>query len=677
MEIVLHYCNYGIMKLSRWILFSFFVINTIRLFSQSASIDIGIHYPISTKSDKDNFPASVGTVIFNSIVSNPTLVSSITNALQVADVVSIGNQNNINAFNYPGATLGGSYTFKNKIRVNLSASFYEGIRKGENNFIFIKQSQTKADTLPITFHQKQFTIGLQPQVSYIFCKKKIHPYLGVGFSWLYRIYKPITYNLSGINFSNTTTTKQHGIGVNTDFGVQFNAHQHINVNIGATYQGIKFLNNNFVSIPSVYATLSVVFPTKGNTAANMNITVPSNNLSYYYINPDSIIYWYPDPVFDVPPPGDVCMPDDMDIREKINKLIELLNKLKALGDKTQEELEDNDLYNEVQALKSILELLDLFKNYDKIDSTMLSAMTEFMMCNSKPLRDQISTNKDVVSNVILPLKMLKMIIGAKMMDKSLPKAERDKLKKVYKYLKEKIEQIEKAVEKGENIDKILEYYDKLKEDINWPADLLKSLLESALKELQKAVEKKAEEEFKKELQKILTKILGNASAAKAAISIGKDIKDLIDAWDKLNKLKETDIKWNEGLLKIIELAKSGKMYAEGADCVWWNIDGAEIGKVIITAHMQCWCPKKGGKPGEGEWKNTPVDLEDSNGKTTKKITVDKPESNGKAALKVKVPPKSKRECDADKCIVFIDVEIYDKKGKLISGGSMVAGVPSD
>ncbi|MFN8238705.1 MAG: hypothetical protein U0T77_11100 [Chitinophagales bacterium] len=401
-------------------------------------------------------------------------------------------------------------------------------------------------------------------------------------------------------------------------------------------------------------------------------------MSYYQpVNFDTARYWYPDPVFDVPPPGDMCMPDDMDIREKINKLIELLNKLKELGDKTQEELEDNDLYNEVQALKSVLELLDFFKNYDKIDSTMLNAMTEFMMCNSKPLREQISNKKDVAGTVILPLKMLKLIIGAKMMDKSITKAERDRLKKVYKYLKEKIDQLEKAVEKGESTDKILELYDKIKADINWPDELLKSLLESALKELQKAIQKKAEEEFKKELQRILTKILGNASAAKAAISIGKDIKDLIDAWNKLNKLKEIDIKWNDGLLKIIELAKNGKMYAEGADCVWWNIEGTEVGKVVITAHMKCWCPKEGGKPGEGEWKDTPIELTDGNGKTTKKIILDNPGNEGKQDLKVKVPPKSKRECDADKCIVFIDAEIYDKKGKLISGGSMVAGVPSD
>lgn len=663
------------MKTLRWILFGYFVINTIHLFSQSASIDIGIHYPVSTKSDRNNFPASVGTAIFNSIISNPTLAGSITNALQVADVVSIENQDIISAFNFPGAHLGGSYTFKNKIKLKLAASFYTGNRTGENNFIFIRQMQTDADTLPISFQQKQYTIGLHPQVSYLFGKKKIHPHLGVGFSWLYRKYKPIEYNISGIDFSNNTTINQHGIGVNADFGVQFNVHKHINIDIGATYNGIQFLNNNFVSIPSVYATLSYVFPL--NKTEENTEPIPVNELSYYQPNRDSFSYWHPQPLFDVPPPGDICMPDDMDIRERINKLIELLNKLKALGDKTQEELENNDLYNEVQALKSIAELLDLLKNYDKIDSTMLNAMTEFMLCNSQPLRDQISNKKDVVSNVILPLKLLKLIIGAKMMDKSLSKAERDKLKKIYKYLKQKIEQIEAAVEKGESLDKILEYYDKIKADINWPSDLLKSLLESALKELQDAIKKKAEEEFKKELQKILTKILGNASAAKAAISIGKDIVDLIDAWDKLNKLKDTDAKWNDGLLKIIELAKKGKMYADGTDCVWWNLPDAEIGKVVITAHMQCWCPKEGGKPGEGEWKNTPVDLVDSNGKTTKKITVENPESNAKADLKVKVPPKSKRECDADKCIIFIDVEIYDKKGKLISSGSMVAGVPSD
>lgn len=663
------------MKMLKWIVFSSFILNIFQLFSQNASIDIGIHYPVSTKSDRNNFPASIGTTVFNSIVSNSSLANSITNALQVADVVSIENQDNISAFNFPGAHLGGSYTFKNKIRLKLAASFYTGNRKGENNFIFIKQMQTKADTLPISFQQKQFTVGLHPQVSYLFLPKKIHPYLGAGFSWLYRKYKPIEYNLSGIDFSSATITKQHGIGVNADFGIEFNAHKHINVDIGATYQGIKFLNNNFVSIPAVYASLSIVFPT--NKSDDISSTPETtNNLSYYKPLDLDSNYWYPDPVFDVPPPGDVCMPDDMDIREKINKLIELLNKLKELSDKTQEELEDNDLYNEVQALKSIAELLDLFKNYDKIDSTMLYTLTEFMLCNSKPLRDQIANKIDAVSNVVLPLKLLKMIIGAKMMDKSLSKAERDKLKKTYKYLKEKIEQIEKAIENGEKADKILEYYDKLKADINWPSDLLKSLLESAMKELQKAIKDKTEEAFKKELQKILTKILGNASAAKAAISIGKDIVDLIDAWNKLNKLKDTDVKWNEGLLKIIDLAKNGNMYADGTDCVWWNND-KEIGKIIITAHMKCWCPKKDGSPGEGEWKDTPVDLVDSKGKTTKKITVDNPESNGKENLKIKMPPKSERACGGDHCIVFIDVEMYDKKGKLISGGSMVAGVPSD
>lgn len=667
------------MKVSKWILCSFILINNILLFSQNAGFDIGIHYPISTKSDKNNFPFSAGPTVFNTIISNTVLSNSLTSALQIADVVSVDNQQNVRVANFPGVHLGGSYTFSNKIRIKLSTNFYTGNRSGKNDFIFIKQLQTKADTLPISFRQKQFSIGLHPQVSYIFCNKKVHPYLGAGFSWLYRIYKPLEYELAGIGFSDNTTTRQHGVGINADFGVEFNAYKHINVDIGMSYQGIQFIKRNFVSIPSVYATLSVVFPsTKSNTAANTNITVPPENLSYYHsMDPDSVSYWYPVPLFDVPPPGDICMSDGMDIREKINKLIELLNKLKELGDKTQEELEENDLYGEVQALKSILELLELLENYDKIDSTMLNAMTEFMLCNSKPLRDQISSKKDVVSNVILPLKLLKTIIGAKMMDKSLSKAERDKLKKAFKYLKEKIEQIEKAVEKGESLDKILEYYDKIKSDINWPSDLLKSLLESAMKELQKAIKDKAKEAFKKELQSILAKILGNANAAKAAISIGKDVVDLIDAWDKLNKLKDTDAKWNDGLIKIIDLAKKGKMYPEGVDCVWWNVESDEIGKVVITAHMKCWCPKKDGKPGEGEWKDTPVDLVDSKGKTTRKITIENPESNGKADLKVKSPPKSERACGGDNCIIFIDVEIYNKDGKLISSGSMVAGVPSD
>ena len=664
------------MQYLKFICIGIFFISSLFGFSQSANLDVGIHYPVSTKSDRNNFPASAGTTIFNAIVSNSALANSITNTLQIADVVSIENQDDINAFNFPGVHLGASYTFKNNIRLKLASSFYTGKRTGENKFIFIRQMQSDADTLPISFQQKQFTVGLHPQVIYLFGKKKIHPHVGLGFSWVYRKYKPIEYSIAGINFSDNVTSNQNGFGANADFGVEFNVHRHINIDVGATYHGIKFLNNNFVSIPSVYATLSYVFSLT-KTEESEAAPISANEISYYQPNRDTFTYWHPQPLFDVPPPADICMTEDMDIREKINKLIELLNKLKEIGDKTQEELEDNDLYNEVQALKSIAELLDLMKNFDKIDSTMLHALTEFMLCNSQPLRDQISNKKDVASNVILPLKMLKMIIGAKMMDKTLSKAERDKLKKTFKYLKEKIEQLEKAVENGESADKILEYYDKIKKDINWPSDLLKSLLESAMKELEKAIKDKAKEAFKKELQAILAKILGNANAAKAAISIGKDIIDLIDAWDKIEKLKDTDAKWNDGLLKIIELAKNGKMYADSADCVWWNIEGAEVGKVLITAHMKCWCPKKGGKPGEGEWKDKPVDFVDSKGKTTRKITVEKPENNGKAELKLKVPKKAERECDTDKCIVFIDVEIYDKNGKLISSGSMVAGVPSD
>jgi hypothetical protein len=366
----------------------------------------------------------------------------------------------------------------------------------------------------------------------------------------------------------------------------------------------------------------------------------------------------------------------MDIREKINQLIELLNKLKALGDKTQEELEANDLYSEVQALKSVAELIELLSNSDKIDSAMIHSMTEFMMCNSQPLRNQISSNKDVASSVILPLKLLNMIIGAKMMDKSLPKATRDKLKSTYKYLKDKIEQLEEAVEKGESIDKILEYYDAIKENINWPTDLLESLLENAMKELQSAIEEKIESTLKKQLQAILTKILGNANMAKAIISIGKDIIDLIDILDKVSELEDIDAKWNEALIKIIEQAKEGKMLADSSNCVFWGVD-KEIGKVVITAHMRCWCPKPGGKPGEGTWKVTPVDFVDSGGKLTRKITVNNPKSTDSAKIKLKVPARTQRTCDVDKCIIFVDVEIYDKKGALIGGGSMVAGVPSD
>ena len=195
-----------------------------------------------------------------------------------------------------------------------------------------------------------------------------------------------------------------------------------------------------------------------------------------------------------------------------------------------------------------------------------------------------------------------------------------------------------------------------------------------MKELENTLKEKSKDAFKKALQDVLVKLIGNANAAKAVISIGTDILDLVDALDKINKIKDANTRWDKGLLEIIKLAHEGKMLSDSVNCVFWNIDKDEIGKVIITAQINCWCP---GVNGEGKWSEKPIDLVDSNGKTTKKITVTNPKNSDQVALKVKTPPKSKRECDSDKCIVFINVEIYNKDGKLISSGSMVGGVPAD
>ncbi|MEZ5053205.1 MAG: hypothetical protein R2807_00305 [Chitinophagales bacterium] len=599
------------------------------------------------------------------------------NQFQIADMISVEEQQNNKVINYPGIQFGGAYTFKKKVRLQLMCSYYAGKRTGENNFVFIRQMQSNADTLPISFEQKSFTAGLHTQVAYLFGEKKIKPYLGVGFSYLFRRNKPIHYSIDGIHFSDSVTTNQNGVGINADFGIECNVHQNINIHVGASYTGIQFLRNNFVSIPSLYANISFIIPLKKSQTINAEMNNPDELFTYQYFN-DSLSFWYPQPLFDVPPPANFCMNEyeGLSPRESINKLIELLNKLKEISDNATESLEDNDLANEVKAIRELAELVELLKNIDKIDSSLIVALSEFMQCNSKPLREQIESKKDITSTLILPLKILKAIVGAKMMDKSLTKAERSQLRKVFTHLSDKIKKIEEAVEKGEKIDVILKYYDTIKTDINWPSDLLKSLFKNIIDDLQNSLKDKSKDMLKKELQFILTKLIGNANAAKAVISIGKDIIDLIDAWNDVNTIKDANAKWNKGLLEIIKIAKEEKIWSDSTNCVFWNVKDS-VGKVIFTSFMLCWCPNQNGKPGEGEWKEKPVELIDSKGETTKSIEIMPAGNSENVKIRIKTPPKSKRECNTDECIVFVNVEIYNEKGKLINNGSMIAGVPAD
>lgn len=659
------------MKYLNKILSIVFIVCTFFLNAQTVSIELGIHYPIATKKSKTEFLFIRGNVINQYISANPSLRNNIANALQIDDVVEIRDESKSQFFNFPGINFGAAYTFKKNVRLKLNTSFHSGNKTGTNQFIYLPQASSSQDSVAIDFEQKYYNVGLHTQVAYVFGKKKVHPVLGVGFSWMLRKDKSTNLNLSDIEFTINNGRKQHGVGINANVGVLFNVHRMVDVELGTTYFGIKFLNNKFSSIPSVFGNVSILISKRLKNPDTLNSKSISDNLQNSIYPLDTFL---PKISYDFDEPIDFCTHEPVDIRELINKLIELINKLKEEGEKAEEDLEDNDLVNEVKAIREVAELVELLKNLDKVDSEMMDVLTEFMNCNSAPLRKQVESGKDITSTLVLPLKILKSIIGAKMMDKKLSKAERDKLKKTFKYLKEKIEQIENAVEKGENIDKILEYYDKLKTDINWPSDFLKSVLDEIMKELENTLKEKSKDAFKKALQDVLVKLIGNANAAKAVISIGTDILDLVDALDKINKIKDANTRWDKGLLEIIKLANEGKMLSDSVNCVFWNIDKDEIGKVIITAQINCWCP---GVNGEGKWSEKPIDLVDSNGKTTKKITVTNPKNSDQVALKVKTPPKSKRECDSDKCIVFINVEIYNKDGKLISSGSMVGGVPAD
>ena len=653
------------------------VVSTLLMGQNTSSMDaeIGIHYPIATSKEKDCYSPPLGNDIFNTIASNTQLSTSLQNALQIQDPLSITDADHLKVTNAPGAVAKLGYTFSKHVGVNLSAYFSTGKMTGQNSFIYTPQMHTGNDTAEIGFERKLFSAGLQAGVSYFFGKKKIHPYLGGGFIWMHRTYQAYQHTVQGVSFQSGSDEKFNGVGISAQTGVCFELEHNINLDLSAYYQGINYKNCGFLSVPGIQLCLDISLPLGKQATDTTPLTFVEPD---YPHNEDTVILWDPGPLLDVPPPGDECLPpDDIDIKEKINDLIDLLNKLKELSEKTEAELNDNDLYNEVQALKSIAELLDLFSHADKLDSTLINALSQFMQCNSQPLRDLVSKNKDFANTVILPLKVLKLIIAAKMMDPKVPKAEKAKLKSTYKYLKEKIEKLEKAVENGESADKILQEFDKIKSEINWPADLLKTLLEDALNELSKYAESKAKDALKKELQALLTKILGNASAAKAAISIGKDIIDLVDVWNKIKSLEESDRQWNEGLLKIIELAKKGNMVADSVSCVWWNIESDDVDKIVITAHMKCWCPKPGGKPGEGEWKNTQLDLDTHDQGNNKKLTKSSPGNNGQINVKPKIPPKAQRPCGGDNCIVFIDVEIYNKKGKIISGGSIPGGVPGN
>jgi hypothetical protein len=372
-------------------------------------------------------------------------------------------------------------------------------------------------------------------------------------------------------------------------------------------------------------------------------------------------------------------------RDEVMATWETLSKLRKLLAADQKEMESNPLLIEVQMLRQLMDVLDMAKEVPaKVWDHIWRELKAFASCDVKPLVARVKAGEKHANAVLRVLHGLTSILQGYVHDridagfKSTLEAQKGWGKAVAKLLihviKKQIPVIQREI-KAQNFAVVATAFQDLKTQLGGQGvsvtgvwDVLvalgKEIIGNAIDDAVKGTARWA-------AKKVGKKLLGSAAAAASVIFILEDIAHFVHALVTISNYKERLWAFNRLLLIFLArvrpcvAARPGGKYTSQ---VGWK---GTIARADCKFVIRSFIPVKGGKPGEGQWKEASV-KGTLNGKTSDIVRIDVPPAEAGPGLRVlgfQMPPVADWPAKDDS-FVALDVTTYNSAGRLLKETSL-------
>lgn len=355
-----------------------------------------------------------------------------------------------------------------------------------------------------------------------------------------------------------------------------------------------------------------------------------------------------------------------DLQGELDSLFADLDSLNKDKERALQELKDNDLAKEVEAIRQLIEALSAFDELESAGEEALDALQDFVGCDITAMKELLKGSQEERDGVIASLKFLSSFLKI-YAEKNAKHAKM--LNKLAEVLDKQIEAAEKALKEG-NIDLALANIEAIKTSTSWPKDVLENILDDLWKQVDEALADAGKNGVKKAIEVLLKKLLG--AKAGAAGSIAQDLVNLADLLWKWHNYDELVGEWNDKFIKILKKIKDAEQgYDPGnLDC-FVNWDMKNIKSITVTIELICWCPDPPGSTTEGKWQSMDLELEPHDKGNSKTLTIPKPNTSGKKPVIAKLPPKADRPCKSDICYINMNITAIMEDGTSVTAGGFV------
>ena len=373
--------------------------------------------------------------------------------------------------------------------------------------------------------------------------------------------------------------------------------------------------------------------------------------------------------------GGSC-PDPGEVRDTWRALLELRKLLTA----SRTEMESNPLVIEVQMLKQLMDVLDTAKEVpSKVWGEIWNELKAFAACDVKPLVARVKRGEKNANAVLRVLHGLTSILQGYVHDridagvKSRLDAQTGWSKAVAKVMiyviKKQVPVIQREI-KADNFAAVATAFQDMKTELGgqgvsvtgvWDVvvALGKEIIGSAIDD---AIENTARWAAKK----VGKKLLGSAAKAATVIFLLEEIALFVHALVTIADYKEKLWAFNTALLAFLGRLRpcvAVRPRRQYPSEVGWKMTVARVDCRFV---IRSFIPVKGGKPGEGEWKEAPVKAI-FEGKKSDVVRIDVPAAEpgpGRRPLDFKMPRLADWPAKDDS-YVAMDVTTYDSAGKIL------------
>jgi hypothetical protein len=374
---------------------------------------------------------------------------------------------------------------------------------------------------------------------------------------------------------------------------------------------------------------------------------------------------------------------------EVEETWETLSELRKLMTADRKEIESNPLVIEVQMLKQLADVLDMAKEVPaKVWREIWNELQAFASCDVNPLVARVKAGEKHANAVLRVLHGLTSILQGYVHDridagfKSTLDGRKGWSKALAKLLivviKKQIPVIQREIKAG-NFAAVATAFQGLKTQLDGQGVSVTGIWDVIValgKEIiGSAIDDALENTARWAVKKLAKKLLGSAAKAASVIFILEDIALFVHAMAYISSYKEKLRTYNRVLLVFLKRVRA---------CVSVRPGGKYLGKVgwrTTIARADCqfvirsFIPEKGGKPGEGEWKEASV-KGTLDGKTTSDIVrIDVPPAQAGPGWRVvgfQVPPVADWPAKADSYMA-LNVTTYNSAGRMLEERTLFMG----